>query len=1090
MAKGGSKVLTGIIAFILGFLFAVIVEIGVISIVINYALYADLDNLFKMTGVENKDEDGKYIYINTDEGNGGVKNAMQLLKKLQQFAGDYQNLTLGQIDEVLPVAESLVVQVRDALEEGTGISIDVEELKKVKYSELGKYFEELIRGLNVAPIVEKAMSAETIEKTPLLEILVYGKEADYVQAGDIASPVYYDVYRADAAGGYVREGDGISLDESLEGYLVSESAEDGETQTYRLYYYRYDTTVGEVALDWFVTDADYTFTAADPAAAVDCYYGDRDAATGTLTGNYYKENGERVTVDPVTVGDFMDDPTGLLYEVNVTELLGDNAGDLADEALEGISVGELVNGEVNFDEIIDSVKIASVIGEVKADDAIVAYLCYNVTGLVKQSDNLYSGIYHSQDENGERVKISCFAETDENGVIQTVYYGEADDRQTIVSASVKDVSERLGSATDDLAVADLTSVDASDAIMMYIAYGVTGLDGGTEIEKEGEAYTRFAAQYEGQNVYVKAKENEAGKYEVLGFYSDEECTVAASVDATSISGVSDKIGGITENLALSDVVDVNINDDSGNSVMSFLAFSVSDVKAGDDGVYTGVYHKQTDDGEVEISCFVETQEKNGERVITGVYYLEDGQKVWGEKTMIADVSAQVDRLTSTLKIKDLVSIDPDDKFMVKLGEYKINNISSAVDEFELGDFMDIDPESAIMIYIAYDLVDVKAAEGEGYTHVGKDAEGNTVYIASVYDEETEKYKVTGVYSDEQCAEPVSGVTVKEIPAQVDALTSRLKLVDIVDLNVNVENAVMMDVVYGVLRVEKVKVNGEHLTVEQNGRTLYVFKGKYGITEEYPEGSVCYIAARREENGSFMLEGFYTDETCTVELDVPATTIDGVSDRVESITDDLTLGELISDIDENRVLSGLKNSTINSLAHDIDHLALQSLYADEIYGEVGADGVMRATMKKAVETVTDESKEILFDSTYLYYVMNEDGSYTLVNNGRENAGKIESLGDGSTEYYTYGEPTGTWKFMLQSGGTEKVYTVNNIENLMVNATVNIGNAKLFDLARAGIIEMSSLYENYETEGTARPKMIGSVCVGDLTITGLIEAIENI
>lgn len=64
--KGGSKALTGILCFIFGFLFAIIVEAALIGGGIYFLLNADIDNLLSTVGVDNYDEEtGKNIYIST-----------------------------------------------------------------------------------------------------------------------------------------------------------------------------------------------------------------------------------------------------------------------------------------------------------------------------------------------------------------------------------------------------------------------------------------------------------------------------------------------------------------------------------------------------------------------------------------------------------------------------------------------------------------------------------------------------------------------------------------------------------------------------------------------------------------------------------------------------------------------------------------------------------------------------------------------------------------------------------------------------------------------------------------------------------------
>ncbi len=80
MAKGGSKLLTGIISFILGFLFAIIVECGAVFGVYWFVMNKDIDTVLSAIGIENKDENGNDKYINTDPNNGGARKTLYYIQ--------------------------------------------------------------------------------------------------------------------------------------------------------------------------------------------------------------------------------------------------------------------------------------------------------------------------------------------------------------------------------------------------------------------------------------------------------------------------------------------------------------------------------------------------------------------------------------------------------------------------------------------------------------------------------------------------------------------------------------------------------------------------------------------------------------------------------------------------------------------------------------------------------------------------------------------------------------------------------------------------------------------------------------------------
>ena len=85
--KGGSKALTGILCFIFGFLFALIIEVALIGGAVYLVLYTDIDKIFEIAGQDNVDDEGNNIYINTDEAEGGVKNVLGLITAVKDLAG-------------------------------------------------------------------------------------------------------------------------------------------------------------------------------------------------------------------------------------------------------------------------------------------------------------------------------------------------------------------------------------------------------------------------------------------------------------------------------------------------------------------------------------------------------------------------------------------------------------------------------------------------------------------------------------------------------------------------------------------------------------------------------------------------------------------------------------------------------------------------------------------------------------------------------------------------------------------------------------------------------------------------------------------
>lgn len=132
--KGGSKALTGILCFIFGFLFAIIVEAALIGGGIYFLLNADIDNLLSTVGVDNYDEEtGKNIYINTNVEEGGVEKVTDLLDTLKGFADKgKEELTIGDFTSLFPVGDTFIDGIYSSLANAlAGYDITEEDLREI-----------------------------------------------------------------------------------------------------------------------------------------------------------------------------------------------------------------------------------------------------------------------------------------------------------------------------------------------------------------------------------------------------------------------------------------------------------------------------------------------------------------------------------------------------------------------------------------------------------------------------------------------------------------------------------------------------------------------------------------------------------------------------------------------------------------------------------------------------------------------------------------------------------------------------------------------------------------------------------------------
>ena len=202
------------------------------------------------------------------------------------------------------------------------------------------------------------------------------------------------------------------------------------------------------------------------------------------------------------------------------------------------------------------------------------------------------------------------------------------------------------------------------------------------------------------------------------------------------------------------------------------------------------------------------------------------------------------------------------------------------------------------------------------------------------------------------------------------------------------------------------------------------------------------------------------------------------------------------VENNTILKHLQNSTVASLADDLENLKLQKVFADDVY--------------KTVKT--------------------EEGTIYFVNQKGERL--YENPADG--KFYTSDtfEPatesarvlTGTWKYLLtDKEGKEGDYTITDMGTLVSNMTANIQKATLNDLKEDGIIDVtkkedgttfldSAVTYTYPEDipmigGTSKTETIGEVTtkyyrdgivddehlkisVGELTITELLNYVGEV
>ena len=579
-----------VIAFILGFLFGLIFLIGAVAGAVFLALNYKLDKL-----EFNKDGDGNYIYINADPENGGVSTVLELVKKVAEIAGSPGELTVGEVENLLPVTDSIVTSMTEALEKY--VEIDKEEFKQVKFGAMGEYLGGVIKEVRPAALLEEF--GIDVSDNKILELVVYGKEADYVEGGGLKIPVYYDTYTAGDAG-FIRKGDGAVLSAGLEQYLVEKGEE------YRLYFYSYQVARSSGCFVTFKDDGgNYAFI---PEEEYSYVVGEN---TATLSGNYYREGENKVEVEPITIGSISDGSAlSALDEISVTEFV-DESDDLTNEILGGVTVGDLINGNVNFQEIIDGIEVADFM-DVAPSDSIMAFIAFGITE-ISQENGTYTALYHP--EEGETRE--CVLTVEDDVIKEVVLSGG----ESVPQTGIKDVSHQVSRLTQTLKLKDVITIDQDDKVMSKL-----------------------------------------GEY------------------------IIDEVGSAVDDLTLDDFMEVELTHEDGklaltsaDSVLAYVVYGLTDIRE-EGNIVTAVYNPVGSEAVQEKKhCTVETADGK----ISNVYITQTGEKVTG--TTVKNVSDRVEGVTRDLKIGSLIGDVSNNKLLNSIKNSTIESLSDDINNLSVNE---------------------------------------------------------------------------------------------------------------------------------------------------------------------------------------------------------------------------------------------------------------------------------------------------------------------------------------------------------------------------------------------------------------------
>ncbi len=464
--------------------------------------------------------------------------------------------------------------------------------------------------------------------------------------------------------------------------------------------------------------------------------------------------------------------------------------------------------------------------------------------------------------------------------------------------------------------------------------------------------------------------------------------------------------------------------------------------------YTGYYPDPEDpDKEIEILSLKTYCGKN-------YFRNNDGNMIQLDALTLSDIVYDTFAPLDSILVSEVINDDKDGKGEIgkifgttTLGALlRGEGIDEIIDDLEVSTFVtNISPTNKVMCYIAYKISDLQDNGNGTYTAV-YDRDGEDEQVVTVIVEDGFVSEVVGV----------EGVKVKDVAA----LANNMPITVLMD--VPVDEPIMAYLGYGVKGIKAQTGDG------------YRYVGK---VNDGGEDRDCYIVIDDTDGVEKIAAVWYYDDGGNM-VYVGGTKVNNVANRVNGITKDLTVGDIISDeeLEKSSMLRQLKSTKLSELSTAIDKLFIQRVYAEEVYG----------VAENSDPVLADEND---FHADWLYYIKKGD-DFVLANTSDEppadsaaydNAlGHITQTEFESGTYYTYGEAKGMWRIILYNNGIEKAYTMNNFNNMVNSCAVNVYNSSLYDLQKAGVID----------ESKDLSKTFNGTELGEMTLEELINMVLDL
>lgn len=1040
-----------LLSFLLGFLFGIIFLVGAVAGVGYFALTAPLDKVFDTVGVQNKDENGNYIIINTDTDNGGVKNALELFAAASALAGG--DASVAQIEGIVPAVSAYVDQLLDMAAEY--VEVDREAFRRQPFGQMAEFLKETVQDIQPAVLLEKLGMGNITEDGlvgEIIEAIIYGTEAAYVETDGQKLPVYVEKLGGGERYLYKKAGAYYSAEKTDDGYAATGNA---------------CPTVDEKAV--------------------------------TLSGNYYFVNGEKINENPVTLRTLTSgNAFSGLENIMLTDLIKGEEGGIVEGILGGISLGEVLSGELDFDEKINTLEVAPLLGNIPVSNNLVAYLAYGVTDItelggvytanIKQNgatvavtltvvDGYIKGM---QDSAGAKVAGTVVSQITPriDGVLNDLKIKEiiGEGENKIMQALGEYTINQIGGEIENIQFGELLEIDAESPKVLQLLKTMTikdlnggqfindwqvkdiiDVEGNKMLEKLGEKTlgelqnSEFINEWkisdlvdtEGNELLSKFGELSIGDLQSGGFNDIVNGWKLNEIFDCSGNSVLEKFGEKTiaelqsgdlmNDLALDDVIDVSValradgkTPDTATCVLAYLVYGITDLKydASAQNPYTA---KLKVDGAVKE--VVLTVEGN---IITAANIKESGVAVAGAK--FSEISARMNGLTADMTLGQLTG--ETEGILGALANSTMDTVSADVQTLKLGQILDLTESDGILWALREETIATLPSAVNG------------LELGQIIDIDLNDPAVSPLLKN------LAMTKISEVGVKVGSLT----LGQVIDIDP--DNKLLSS-----LKDCTITGTGEgSITAKLNTLTL-------NEVADLPEGPLmralgdCTILG----GGANSLTAKLNSLTLQEVIDIPADnkllnslktcTLTGNGENsISAKVNTLTVGDMIEIPEGNSLLSSLAGCTLTGSGEGSVTYKLDNLTVGEAIGE-NATGVLAGLSDAKIKNLGDEINNLTINDIC----------------------ETDIYADPSGDKSDPANVRGVWKVMLISAnettGEKEVrtYKISEIGRMTSNVSANIKIMTLYELVEAGVLDDPG---NLDSTVVGTGKKLGEMSVTEI------------